>query len=147
MEILSHCSEVSGVNVDWFQYNQVCPNLNKSFLPEKRCWTANAPPGQQWAAMSHLLVRLSSSHTQQTFIHYGWGPRKFLKHLWRQFHITYSCHLPLFLLTEGIKKKMTQTAVQIPVLFSVAKVKPVWTAVTVKHKPGGLPVGKFGWNL
>lgn len=81
----------------------------ESFLREEtRCWIAEATPGQQVSGNVPLAL-LAQLLPWTTDLYSLWmRPRnysgKFLKHLRRQFHIAYSCHLPLFLLTEGIKK-------------------------------------------
>lgn len=138
-DTFSDFSEVSGVTVDWFQYNQVCQfaliKRSLSFV-QRRDAGQNATTGQQTNGNAPLTL-LTQLYPWTTDLYLLWMrsrkyAEKFLQHLWMQFHIAHSCNLPLFLLTEGIKK-LTQTAVQTPLFFYVAKVKKVWTAVSVKQ--------------
>lgn len=63
-----------------------------------------------------------------------------------QHHLAHSCNLPLFLLTEGIKK-LTQTAVQMPLFFYAAKGKKSLNSCVNGTHPGGIPKAKFLQNL
>lgn len=86
--------------------------------------------------MPHLPFWLSSIHGQQTCIYYGWGPGSMLKSFYSIFGCSFTLLIHViclyFYLLKALKK-LTQTAVQTPLFFNVAKVKKVWTAVSVKQ--------------
>lgn len=82
-DIFSDVSEVNGVTVDWFQYDQVCQisliKRSLSFVRQRDAGQIMLHLVDNLMEMPHLPFWLSSFHGQQTFIYYGWGPGNILK--------------------------------------------------------------------